>query len=533
MILKNILKLFSEKPYTHLANLFLLINCSLLVSCQPKTDDTRIVVASAGKITSLDPAQASTFDALQLLSGLGDTLYRIDENGSLEPRLASSLPVISDSGKTISIPLRKDVLFHDGTPFDSYAMAFSLRRFMRIGRLNYLLAGRISSIETSDPYLISIKLTRPSSSFTRLLTSINLTPVSPSAYQNHKNKFLNDKFVGTGPYRLTRFDRQIQRLEPFSYYWGKPVQNSGIDFVKLSNSTALFGGMKTGEIDVLLSNALDEDQYLALHNMFLRGDIREGEGPAMEIGYITFRSNIKPLNKQVIRTALSYSIDRRLMVDRVSYGMRKPLRSLVPPSLKKYQDNPWPVYNPKKANLLFKSAGYCNGKKLIIPFTYRSNVPADKLLGLTWKEQINRDLSDCLELKLHGVESVTVYKQLGQGAFDAVMLDWRGSYPDFESYLTPFLSCTKSIGSYCEEGEAVISGSFWTTAGMERILRASEKSFGDERDQFLKSIERKAASGGAYLPVWLVTPRAWSQNQFTKPEFDGSGQLLLQRLRRI
>ena len=106
-------------------------------------------MASAGKITSLDPAQASTFDALQLLSALGDPLYRLDHKGDLEPRLASAPPQISDGGFTISIPLRKDVLFHDGTQFNAAAMAFSLRRFLRIGTLNYVVGGRIAAVEAA------------------------------------------------------------------------------------------------------------------------------------------------------------------------------------------------------------------------------------------------------------------------------------------------------------------------------------------------------------------------------------------------
>ena len=81
------------------------------ISCTPKRINERFIVASAGKITSLDPAQASTFHALQLISSLGDTLYRLDQDGELKPSLASDLPHLSNNGLTISIPLRKNVLF--------------------------------------------------------------------------------------------------------------------------------------------------------------------------------------------------------------------------------------------------------------------------------------------------------------------------------------------------------------------------------------------------------------------------------------
>ena len=102
-------------------------------------------------------------------------------------------------------------------------------------------------------------------------------------------------------------------------------------------------------------------------------------------------------------------------------------------------------------------------------------------MALTWQAQIQRDLSDCLALKLDGVESTTVYRQLGEGAFQAVMLDWRGSYPDPAAYLTPLLSCSEANGSICERGEAAISGSFWTAPGLEDTLLRSDRSRGAAR----------------------------------------------------
>ena len=507
--------------------------CFSQSACQPQRTSDRLTVASAGRITSLDPAQASTFGALQLLSALGDTLYKRSSTGVLTASLAADLPRISDGGLTVTIPLREDVLFHDGTRFDAQAMAFSLRRFLEIGTLSYVVGDRISTIETPEPFLLRLRLSRPSSSLENLLTATNLTPVSPTAYRDHGDRFLNDRFVGTGPYRLTSFRSVQQRLEPFKRYWGAPPSNAGLDLIYLSNSTALFGAMRSGEVDVLLSDALDEDQRLALNRMADKGMLREGQGPALVIGYITLLSNAPPLQNAVLRRALALSLDRDLISMRVSHGLRPPLLSLVPRGLPGGDAEPWPRHDAAQARNLFIEAGYCNGKVFNLPFTYRSNVPADRLMALTWQAQIQRDLSDCLALTLDGVESTTVYRQLGEGAFQAVMLDWRGSYPDPEAYLAPLLSCRESRGSVCDRGEAAISGSFWTAPGLEDTLLRSDRSRGDARLQDLDIVERMAAEGAAYIPVWLVTPRAWSSTALATPEFDGNGQVILARLQEV
>ena len=67
-------------------------------SCVQEKKSENIIVASAGKIESLDPAQANTIRTLQILSALGDTLYKINKEGNLAPLLAKDLPTVSKDG---------------------------------------------------------------------------------------------------------------------------------------------------------------------------------------------------------------------------------------------------------------------------------------------------------------------------------------------------------------------------------------------------------------------------------------------------
>ena len=140
-----------------------------------------------------------------------------------------------------------------------------------------------------------------------------------------------------------------------------------------------------------------------LHKRASAGELHESVGPAMEIGYITLLSNQKPFQNPNLRRALAVSLNRSEISERVSYGLRRPLRALVPPSLADGSMAPWPEHNPEQARELLQAAGYCNGSTLRFPLTFRSNVPAAKLLALTWQAQVQRDLSDCLVLDLDAV----------------------------------------------------------------------------------------------------------------------------------
>jgi peptide/nickel transport system substrate-binding protein len=495
-------------------------------------EGNRLIVASRNRIDSLDPAGAYTFGAMQVLSALGDPLYAISADGTIEPRLATRLPELSADGLTARVELRRGVRFHDGTPFDAAAMVFTLERFLAIGKLSYLLGDRVSAVRAVGPHTLELRLKRPFGALAELLSAVNLTPLSPSAYRDHGRRLLNERFVGTGPYRLTFFSDQQQRLEPFPDYWGPKPANAGIDLVSLSNSTALFGALTSGEVDVLLSTSLEIDQQAALRRRASQGRLQEGSGPALEISYLTLLSDQPPLDDPKLRQAVAFSLDRRTISERVTLGLRPPLRDLVPPSLPGADPTAWVSYDPEQARRLYREAGYCQGRVLSLPLTFRSNIPSDRLFALTWQAQLREDLGDCVQLEVTGMESTTAYRQLGEGAFTLILLDWMGDFPDADNYLVPLLACDREEGSRCLEGASAASGSFWAQPGLQLELQRGAASQGEERRAILQRIQRLTAAASPYVPVWLVAPRAWAQPQVSQPRFDGSGRLLLQELRR-
>jgi peptide/nickel transport system substrate-binding protein len=511
----------------------LLALASLSTACAPPHPANTLIVASKARIDSLDPVQASRSGQLQVLSALGDPLYAITAAGAIEPRLASGPPVLSADGLRARIPLRKGVRFHDGTPFDAAAMVFSLQRFMAIGTLGYQFSDRVQAVRATGSHEIELELKAPFSPLPRLLSAIFLTPVSPTAYRAHATKPLNDRFVGTGPYSLSFFNGQQQRLTPFPGYWGARPANGGIDLVTLSNSTALLGALRSGEVDVLLASGLEIDHQQALHRDAAAGRLREGSGPPLSIGFFSLLTDQPPLNNMALRQALARSLDRATITERVSLGMRPPLRQLIPPSLPGSDPEAWPAYDPAAARALYRQAGYCNGKVLPLPLTFRSDIPSDRLLALTWQAQVRRDLGDCLELQVSGMESTTAYDQLGKGALTLFFYDWIGDYPDPENFLAPLLGCEKAEGDRCAKGNSALSGSFWSAPGLDAELLRSSRLDGPEREQLLQAIQRRTAAAVPYLPVWLMAEQAWSGRQISAPQFDGSGRLRLDQLRRL
>jgi len=128
------------------------------------------------------------------------------------------------------------------------------------------------------------------------------------------------------------------------------------------------------------------------------------------------------------------------------------------------------------------------------------------------------------------MESTTAYRQLGEGAFASILLEWMGDFPDADNYLIPLLGCEESEGQRCLKGASAASGSFWTRPGMAADLRRSESLQGAERIALLRQIQRETAQASPYIPVWLVSPRAWAQTRLSTPVFDGSGRVVFSLL---
>ena len=199
-----------------------------------------------------------------------------------------------------SHPLRQGVRFHDGTRFDAEAMVFNLNRFRRLGKLSYLLDDRIALVRSVGPYTIELRLTRPFRALAALLSSITFTPVSPTAYRDYSERSLTGRFVGTGPYRLASYSPRKQQLLPFGDYWGTPAKNAGIHLITLSNSTALFGSLVSGEVDVLISSGL-ERPTAGPRCRVARGELVSGAGPAIEIALMAINSQRSPFQRQDVR----------------------------------------------------------------------------------------------------------------------------------------------------------------------------------------------------------------------------------------
>jgi peptide/nickel transport system substrate-binding protein len=139
-----------------------------------------------------------------------DTLLRVDENGQLQPWLATEWKLSSDS-KTFTLTLRKNVKFHDGTDFNAAAAKWNidLRKSMKMGDWDM-----VSSVDVVDDYTIRLNLSSFSNTLYVTLWYIGSMMSSPTAYEKYGKEQAVWNPVGTGPFKFVSYQKdQVIKYE--------------------------------------------------------------------------------------------------------------------------------------------------------------------------------------------------------------------------------------------------------------------------------------------------------------------------------
>ena len=115
--------------YLALFLLAVLVSC-VAVGSEAQQPGGELVFAAAVRIDSLDPQTVSFLFTRQILNNIFDPLVRQKPGDpKIYPGLATAWKV-SDDKLSYTFTLRRDVKFHDGTPFNAAAVCFSFDRIV-------------------------------------------------------------------------------------------------------------------------------------------------------------------------------------------------------------------------------------------------------------------------------------------------------------------------------------------------------------------------------------------------------------------
>lgn len=284
-------------------------------------------------------------------------------DGSFEPRLATEWK-IDTSAPSITFSLRKGVKFHDGSDFNAEAVRWNLQALIdaKIGNSRYW-----KSLEIIDDYTIRVNLTNWLNTMLGTFASIGVAFVSPSAYKTNGVQWMRENMVGTGPFKLTKFERDVRaRFVKNENYWEKDKPYlDGVDVLYVKEKFTQTAAIQSGAADVLM---LDLGKEAADLQRLGFNIVSRSSGI---VCLIPDSANAQsPFSDKRVREAVEYAIDKEALIAAKGYGFLKPAYQVAIPGTMAY--DPALVsrkYNLEKAKQLLADAGYAAGFKYKIVVT--------------------------------------------------------------------------------------------------------------------------------------------------------------------
>ena len=259
-------------------------------------------------------------------------------------------------GKKWVFHLRKKVRFHDGSPFTSKDVLFSIDRMVKDSKsMQASNFAEVTNVEAPDDYTVAITTKQPNAVLLERLN--NRFIVSQAAVEKNGGELDNYK-IGTGPYKLVSWQRAgnlvLARNEE---YWRTKPEIREVLFKTVKEEAARVAGLLAGQADAISNLPIEE-----IDRVEKNPRTRVEKVPGYRMYFLTMNVAHKPFDNKFVRQAVSHSIEPTVILKHIfegnGYALNGPLSSNMigyDPAAKRYP------HDPQKARELLAKAGYPNG----------------------------------------------------------------------------------------------------------------------------------------------------------------------------
>ena len=312
--------------------------------------------------------------------GVGETLFKYNDNMEVEPWLATDYEFVDDT--TVKITLRDGVKFSSGRTMDAQAVKECLENLVKVHdrapsdmKIDYIDAdGLTLTIYTTEPCPAIINyLGDPYGAIIDLEYGV-------------QGEGGNANVAGTGPYIAEKVTPTQIDLVKNENYWGGDVKVDKVTVKSFSDGSALTAALQTGDIQG--TYGLQYDNYV-LFDGNPEYTINSCATSRCFFGQFNFESEI--MQDQNIRKAIEMGIDKEGFCSVIMEGRGLPAKAAFPDSFSYGNEAVETVsYDPEGAKKLLEESGWKDtdgdgyadkdGQKLTIDWlTYPTRLEQPKL----------------------------------------------------------------------------------------------------------------------------------------------------------
>lgn len=352
----------NNKQIVRILSCLLLLTIFSFLPYSALADHNPLIYGRGGESDTLDPADTAISESIKVTTHIYDTLLVNNGGGSGEPTPGLALSWSSSEDQTRwTFKLRRDVTFHDGTPFNSEAVRFTFLRmidpqhsFYKKGLAYAGFFSPIKEILTPDQDTVIFVLDHPYAPFLQNLCLPAAGIVSPTAIKRWGEEFGRHP-VGTGPFVFKKWvDNDVIVLDQNYKYWGEGPFVDHLIFKTIPKDLDRLLALKAENIHIM-----DGFSFSAIDELNKNPQITLHEGPGLNVGYIAINTNKKHLDSVLVRRAINMAINKKRLVKLLCQGVAIPAVTPLPPGEWAFnsQLTDYP-YDPEEARRLLKEAGW-------------------------------------------------------------------------------------------------------------------------------------------------------------------------------
>ena len=501
----------------------------------PKRGGT-LRVSYGNEIANLDFHTAPGYEMMWVAMNVGCGLVNITPDGKFVGDAAESWQTSPD-GLLYTFKLRKNVLFHDGTPVDAAAVKFSIDRLMDPATKSGMrpFYESVHSVEVLDPHTVQVRLKHPYAFFLHMLAAYRtgLVFYSPTATQKYtledRKQGKPGSVIGCGPFKFVEWVKGSHLvMERFDKYFvpGQPYLDRVMIRV-IKDPVTEMAAFKNGEIDFIASFSPDHVDTMRAQNPNAQILTGKETTPMLAAMKVTVPKDGKPMSTERVphpilgdlrvRKALGcYGLDRQEIVKIAFKGQATPWVGMAPPgTLESVNVNHICPYDQAKAKALLAEAGYGPGKPLTIELMTNTEKSVFSVIATMIKEQLAR-IGVTANIRL--VDKVTwMNTTLQDGPWDMYVEDLLSLLTiDSNGYLsTAYVSKNSSAWSHPRHTDTKVDDLYARYA--RELDPAKRKAIGKELLEYVADKMYWNVISGS--PFYMVA-QPWVKNYTYNAEFE-------------
>jgi len=334
--------------------------------------------AAQNDILTMDPHSQNHATTHSIMQYTYEGLVRYTRDYQIEPCLATKWEQLSDTQWRFH--LRRNVKFHDGSPFTADDVVFSFGRIKQPQGTNQIYVSGVKEVKKIDDYTVDLLLDGPSPILLRYIIDFRIMSKSWSEknrsqniqdYKAKEETYASRNTSGTGPYIIKSWepDKRIV-MSVNKDWWGKLDGNiTEVIYTPIKSDATRVSALLSGDVDLVTDLPTQDVERLRKE-----ANLKVLDGHEVRTIFIGLDqhndelkySNVKgknPLKDVRVRRALNMAVDREAIRKVTMRGLSIPAGIMIAPGVHGYSKDIDRVakYDPAGAKKLLAEAGYPDG----------------------------------------------------------------------------------------------------------------------------------------------------------------------------